>query len=104
LAAESCGIPLQRAAAEIGRVQPFMGRMQPVALPGGAVMLRDEGNGSLDTVGPALRVLQEADAARRVLVFSNLTDSRENSRNRARHIGRLAAPAPRAAAFTPQPR
>src|SRR6185503_1680030 len=60
LAAESCGVPLQRAAAEIGRVQPFMGRMQPVALPGGAVMLRDEGNGSLDTVGPALRVLQEA--------------------------------------------
>ena len=91
LAADSCGVSLGRAAGEIARVEPFMARMQPVALPGGATMLRDEWNGALDTLVPALRVLQESDAARRVLVFSNLSDSRESSRNRARLLGRHAA-------------
>jgi len=91
LAALSCGVPLHLAARELERVEPFMGRMQPVALPSGATMLRDEGNGSLDTMAPALRVLQQADTARRVLVFSNLSDSRESSRNRARQMGRTAA-------------
>jgi UDP-N-acetylmuramoyl-tripeptide--D-alanyl-D-alanine ligase len=91
LAAESCGVPLSLAAREIERVKPFMARMQPVMLPSGATMLRDEWSGSLDTMAPALRVLQESDVARRVLVFSNLSDSRENSRNRARLVGRTAA-------------
>jgi UDP-N-acetylmuramoyl-tripeptide--D-alanyl-D-alanine ligase len=91
LAAESCGVPLSLAAREIERVKPFMARMQPVMLPSGATMLRDEGNGALDTLAPALRVLQESDVPRRVLVFSNLTDSPENSRNRARQLGRAAA-------------
>lgn len=91
LAAVSCGIPLNLAARQVGRVKPFMARMQPVVLPSGAIMLRDEGNGSLDTLGPALRVLQQSDAARRVLVFSNLSDSRENSRNRLRQMGKAAA-------------
>jgi UDP-N-acetylmuramoyl-tripeptide--D-alanyl-D-alanine ligase len=91
LAAVSCGVPLNVAARELGRVQPFMARMQPVVLPSGATMLRDEWNGSLDTMAPALRVLQQADTARRVLVFSNISDSRENSRNRARQMARAAA-------------
>ena len=91
LAAESCGVSLALAAAELARVEPFMARMQPVALPGGAIMLRDEWNGAPDTLAPALRVLQESDAARRVLVFSNLSDSPESSRNRARKLGRAAA-------------
>src|SRR6185295_9783644 len=54
-------------------------------------MLRDEWNGSPDTMAPALRVLQESDVLRRVLVFSNLSDSPESSRNRARQVGRMAA-------------
>lgn len=91
LAAKTCGIPLAVAAAELARVEPIMARMQPVVLPSGATMLRDEWNGSPDTLAPALRVLHESDAARRVLVFSNLSDSRESSRNRARLLGRTAA-------------
>ena len=91
LAAEACGIPLAAAAREIKRVRPFMARMQPVLLPGGAIVLRDEANGSLDTLNAALQAFREAQAARRVLVVSGFTDAQASSRNRLRELGQIAA-------------
>ena len=91
LAAISCGIPLEAAARGLGRVRPFMARIQPVLLPSGATILRDEANGSLDTLNAALQVLRESEAVRRVLVVSGFSDSRTNSRNRLRELGNIAA-------------
>jgi len=91
LAAVSCGIPLAAAARELERVRPFMARMQPVHLPCGATILRDEANGSLDTLQAALQVFEESGAARHVLVVSGFTDAKMNSRTRLKELGQIAA-------------
>lgn len=90
-AAGICGVAPETAAATIAQVPPFMGRMQPVTLPNGAVVMRDEENGSPDTLNAMLEVLRNASAARRGLVFSDQSDSRETPKQRLRKIGRLAA-------------
>ena len=56
--------------------------------------MRDEYNGSLESLGPALKVLEEARAGRRWLVVSDFADSGKNYRHRRKH---LAAAAVRAA-------
>jgi len=91
LAAVSCGIPLAAAAQELARVRPFMARMQPVRLPCGATVLRDEANGSLDTLQAALRAFEESQAERRVLIVSGFTDAKMNSRSRLKELGQIAA-------------
>jgi UDP-N-acetylmuramoyl-tripeptide--D-alanyl-D-alanine ligase len=65
--------------------------MQPILLPGGVTVLRDEQNGSPDTFLAALKVLQESNAARRILVMSGISDSKEKPKVRFRKIGRLAS-------------
>ena len=90
-AAESCGVRTTEAAEQIRNVPPFMGRMQPVALPSGAIMVRDEENGSPDTLKAMVDVLRESQARRRGLIISDVSDSREKPRKRLRDIGRMAA-------------
>jgi UDP-N-acetylmuramoyl-tripeptide--D-alanyl-D-alanine ligase len=90
-AAVACGILFEEAAKKIGRVPPFAGRMQPVALPSGATIMRDEENGSPDTVEAMFEVLRNARAKRRGLVFSDQSDSKEKPRKRLRAVGRLAS-------------
>jgi len=91
LTAVSCGIELQAAAAAVGQVEPFNGRMQPVVLPSGAVMIRDEYNASPPTLGAALRAFEKCGAQRRILVTSGFSDSPHNSRTRFRELGEIAA-------------
>jgi UDP-N-acetylmuramyl pentapeptide synthase len=90
-AAATCGIPIEEAARRILRVPPSAGRMQPVELPSGAIIMRDEENGSPDTLEAMLEVLRNASATRRGLVFSDQSDSKRSPRKRLRTIGRLAA-------------
>jgi UDP-N-acetylmuramoyl-tripeptide--D-alanyl-D-alanine ligase len=91
LAARSCGIPLRTAATDLERVKPFAARMQPVSLPSGATILRDESDGLPDTLEAALKVLKESYTARRVLVMSDISDSREKPRDRLRKLGKVAS-------------
>ena len=72
-------------------VEPFLGRMQPVDLPNGAVMLRDEALGDVHSAEAALEVLREAKAQRRLLVLSDCSDFPQHYRHRHRHLARLAA-------------
>ena len=90
-AADTCGVPLREAVRRAGEVRPFMGRMQPLALPSGAIVIRDEAGGSPDTLNAMLAVLYEATADRRGLVFSDLSDSRAKPKNRLREIAKIAA-------------
>lgn len=90
-AARACGVPLSVAAEKLAGVAPFAGRMQPVTLPSGAVVIRDEENGSPDTIEAMLEVLRSARAERRILVFSDLSDSRASPKKRLRGIGKIAA-------------
>ena len=71
--AQRLGIELTVAAEKLAMAQPYPGRLQPVALPSGAVLLRDDYNASIDTVEAGLKVLEEATAARRWLVMTDLT-------------------------------
>jgi UDP-N-acetylmuramoyl-tripeptide--D-alanyl-D-alanine ligase len=90
-AARACGVPLRAAAAALGKVAPFAARMQPVKLPSGAVVIRDEETGSIETVEAVFQVMRDAQADRRILVFSDLMDVKGNTRKRLRAIGKIAA-------------
>lgn len=99
LAARAHGIALADAADAVATVEPFTARMQPVRLPNGATVIRDEMNSSPDTWRAALAVLRESPARRRVLVASDLSDSRKKPRVRYRELGDFAAEAADVALF-----
>jgi UDP-N-acetylmuramoyl-tripeptide--D-alanyl-D-alanine ligase len=86
-AAMELGVPLDAALAALSSREPYRGRLQPVPLPNGAMLLRDEYNGSLCSYAPALQVLREARVRRRWLVISNITDVRKGSHAKSRMIG-----------------
>jgi len=90
-AAHLSGISLSRAAAAVARLEPVPGRMQPMTLPNGAVIIRDDFDGSISTLMPAFRVLEEASATRKILVMSGMTDSPLSPRDRYRRLGKEIA-------------
>ena len=75
-AARCCGANPKQTALALAGVQPFAGCLQPVRLPSGAVVLRDEHNGSVESFGPALNMLEQTQAWRRVLVTKEYLDGR----------------------------
>lgn len=93
-AANLLGMDLTRAAEALSKVDPFTARHQPVRVPSGAVVLRDDYSASIDTVEPSLRILREASADRRLLAITDMSDFGVNRRQR---LKRLAAAAPGAA-------
>lgn len=92
-AAVHCGIPLQDAINSIRTIEPFWARLQPITLPayGGATILRDEWNGSIDTFEAALKVLADANATRKIVIFSDFSDSKKKLRSRANYLGKISA-------------
>jgi UDP-N-acetylmuramoyl-tripeptide--D-alanyl-D-alanine ligase len=85
-AAHSLGVSISRAAAVLRETVPYAARMEPVLLPSGAVLIRDDYNGSMDTFEVALRVLREAEAVRKVLVITDFADAGLNRRARLRYL------------------
>jgi UDP-N-acetylmuramoyl-tripeptide--D-alanyl-D-alanine ligase len=65
--------------------------MQPVRLPGGATVLRDDYSAAIDTLDAGLRVLERAAVTRRVLLVTDFSDFGKNRRHRLRHLARAAA-------------
>jgi UDP-N-acetylmuramoyl-tripeptide--D-alanyl-D-alanine ligase len=90
-AAHVCGVPLPEAIESIGRVQPTIARMQPAPLPGGAMVIRDEFNGSIDTLEQALKFLEEASAQRKTLVWAGVTDTPMSPRDRITKLAKRMA-------------
>jgi UDP-N-acetylmuramoyl-tripeptide--D-alanyl-D-alanine ligase len=86
-----CGVRLDDALAALQTVRAFPARMQPVRLPCGAIVIRDEYNSSPPTLAAALRSFETFAAPRRVLVISGFSDSPQNSRARMRELGAMAA-------------
>jgi UDP-N-acetylmuramoyl-tripeptide--D-alanyl-D-alanine ligase len=90
--ARALGVPLPDAVAALAAVEPFQGRMQPMLLPSGAVVLRDDYDGSIDAFEAGLRVLAEARAARRIAVIADASDYGSTvRRKRVGHLGRESA-------------
>jgi UDP-N-acetylmuramoyl-tripeptide--D-alanyl-D-alanine ligase len=97
--ARYCGVKLREAVDAIRHVKPFPGRLQPVQLPSGAIVLRDDYNASLGVLNAALRVLDKASAARRLLVISDFSDFKKNRRHRLKYLGKEVARVAEVAVF-----
>lgn len=98
-AARVCDVSLRAASATMARAAPFAARMQPLALPCGAVVVRDEETGSRDSFDAMVEVLRTAEAGRRILVFGDVSDAPGNSRKRQRDVGKIAAEVSEVAVF-----
>lgn len=85
------GMSPTEVAGALATCEPMQRRMSPVELPGGVTILRDEVNGSADTLAAALKVLEEATAERKMIVFTDVSDSSQKPRNRVRDVGKIAA-------------
>lgn len=88
--AHSLGFDLEQAVEAAAKTPPFAGRLQPVQVPGGAVFLRDDYNASIDTIETSVRILEEAAAARRLLVITDLSDFGKNRKQRLKYLAGLS--------------
>ena len=86
-----CGFRLEDVVRPLASVRPFAARLSPQVLANGAVLLRDDYNGSSDTFERALKVLSEAKAERKILVISDISDTNQHWRHRSRRIAAKAA-------------
>lgn len=91
LTAGHCGVPLSEAAEAAASFRAFPARMQPVRLPSGAIVIRDEYNGSPSSYESALEAFQTAQAERKILIAGDYSDSKIKRRRRLRQLGRTAA-------------
>lgn len=85
------GIPLAEMAAPLSAEPPFRSRMEPVKLPSGAILIRDHYNGSISSLGPALRAIDDHAGGRRILMISDVADVPGNYRHRLRRVAEVAA-------------
>jgi UDP-N-acetylmuramoyl-tripeptide--D-alanyl-D-alanine ligase len=90
-AALTCGLSFEEASSALRTMVPPTARMQPVRLPNGAIVIRDEHTAAPDSVEAMLAVLREAKAGRRILVISDLSDSKAKPKRRQQDLGRIAA-------------
>jgi UDP-N-acetylmuramyl pentapeptide synthase len=100
--ARACGLSLQQCAAPLRAVSPVVGRLSPHPLPCGATVLRDDHNASLSTLHPALEVLRQARAGRRIVVMGDVFDTPLSPRERFTELGRMAAASADVAIFVGQ--
>jgi UDP-N-acetylmuramoyl-tripeptide--D-alanyl-D-alanine ligase len=82
------GVELDRAVEALEQVEPSRGRMDPMPLPSGATMLRDDFGDSFASVPAAMRVLEQAEG-RRILAYHDEYDSGLAFRDKFRVVGRM---------------
>ena len=90
--AHRLGLTLRQAIEAIEKVPPLPARLQPVRLPNGVVILRDDTNSFLGAFKVTLAVLGEARAERKIFVTNGYTEGRLNERRKAINLGELAGP------------
>ncbi len=69
------GRPLDDAIAAVASVEPTPGRMQPMLLPSGAVVLRDDFKGTQDTFNAAMETFATIPARRRIVVLGAVSEA-----------------------------
>ncbi len=84
-------IPLTEILERLKMVEPASGRLQPVRLMNGAILLRDESKSTLESVEAALSTLGEIHAHRRIAVIGEITDPPGSTYPHYKRIGRLCA-------------
>ncbi|NCC32670.1 MAG: alanine racemase, partial [Chloroflexia bacterium] len=87
-----CGLPLASCVAALRTIEPMAGRLRPLPLPSGAVLVDDTFNASPPSVEAALKTLAALPARRRIAVLGPCTELRTDEATvAARAIGQLAA-------------
>ncbi len=94
------GLGLDRILPGLEALAPTTGRMQPVFLANGAVVLRDDHKSALETVEAALDVLAEIEASRRIVVLGDVSDHSGGVGPVYRHIGERVGRVASLAVFT----
>jgi UDP-N-acetylmuramoyl-tripeptide--D-alanyl-D-alanine ligase len=88
--AKALGVNLEKAAEGLAAAAPCTGRMSPWPLQNGAVLLRDDYNGSVDSFERAIQVLEDARAERKILVMTDCSDFRLQPKRRMFHYAEVA--------------
>ncbi len=89
--AAACGVTLEQSARALAVVTPPTARLQPVLVPSGAVIIRDEGVASPESMDALFEVIRHSRASRRILLAGDVMASTQKPRVRQRDIGRMAA-------------
>lgn len=89
--ARELGQPIATTLERLATVLPAPGRLEPVPLPSGAWLLRDDYKGELETIETALDVLAEIPARRRLVVLGPISEPPHPSRPAYRRIGERLA-------------
>ncbi|HYN82341.1 MAG TPA: Mur ligase family protein [Gemmatimonadaceae bacterium] len=89
--ATALGIDLDVAVNALETAQPFAGRLLPVQVPSGAIILRDDYNAAIDTIDASLHVLEKATALRRLVVITDMSDFGKNRRQRFKYLAARSA-------------
>jgi UDP-N-acetylmuramyl pentapeptide synthase len=85
------GIDLDLALARLAVLPPTPGRLQPVPLPSGAILLRDDFKSSVETIDAALDLLAEIPARRKIVLLGAISEPPGSSGPSYRRLGaRLA--------------
>ena len=90
--AHAVGIDPQLALDRLSTLAPTPGRMQIVALPGGAHLIRDEYKSGLETIDRALETLAQVPAGRRIIVLGEITEPPSPQHPQYVALGQRAAP------------
>lgn len=85
------GVPPDDVVRRLACLTPTPGRMQPVVLPSGVVLLRDDYKSGLETIHAALTVLGEIPARRRIVVLGDVTEPEGPQRQVYRSLGERVA-------------
>jgi UDP-N-acetylmuramyl pentapeptide synthase len=68
------GFPLERVLPPLEKLSPTSGRLEPIRLPSGALILRDDFKSPLETIDAALDVLGKIPAKERVVVLGDISE------------------------------
>jgi UDP-N-acetylmuramyl pentapeptide synthase len=95
--AQAEGLSLDQVLPGLSALTPIPGRMEPVQLPSGAIVLRDDFKSALETVDAALDVLAEIPAKRRIVVLGRVSEPMGSQGDIYRRLGaRIASIATKA--------
>lgn len=90
--AHAVGVAPEVALARLTELEPTPGRMQVVALPGGAYLLRDEYKSGLETIDRALELFAQIPAAHRIIVLGEITEPPSPQHPQYVALGQRVAP------------
>lgn len=85
------GFSLEQTLSSLRSMPPTPGRLEPVRLPGGAVLLRDDFKSSLETIHAALDVFSNIHAGRRGVVMGEVSEPPGSQGPIYRELGRRIA-------------